>query len=168
MKKILFSANFLKICTKNIIIWCHINIYINLLTEQPTDDYAYKLLLHKVYNKQEPPKNWIHLNFNQVCTSRQTHFIVNGPHKFKIGNNVLSKGLKILIVKIPLKWLNLSLESYKVKCNRFLLTFWFIRRDDSSDGSAVDFGLRDPMFEPCWFLWDSELSWSHIVCFYTW
>ena len=28
--------------------------------------------------------------------------------------------------------------------------------DDSSDGSAVDFGLRDPEFEPSWFLWESE------------
>ena len=36
--------------------------------------YRHALLLHTIFTNKEPPKDWINLNFYQVCTSGQTHF----------------------------------------------------------------------------------------------
>ena len=58
--------------------------------------YKHALLLHKIYSKKESSKDWIDINFNQVCTSRQLNFIIIGHQNLKIVNNIQSSRLKIL------------------------------------------------------------------------
>jgi hypothetical protein len=36
--------------------------------------YKHAILLHKIYYKGEPPKDWLALNFNLVLPGCQTHF----------------------------------------------------------------------------------------------
>ena len=90
-------------------------------TPQMLMNYKHALMLHKIYNKNEPPQDWMSLNFEQALTSRQTYFLAIGTPNFKIGNNILSIRLKVLNNKIPLEWLNLSLNAYKIKCKELFL-----------------------------------------------
>ena len=57
----------------------------------------------------------------QVLSSRQTNFITIPNSNFKIGNNKLSNRLSIRNGKINLNWLNMSANSYKIKCHQLLL-----------------------------------------------
>ena len=118
------SANALKLCTPNY----DRNMSFQTLhllngRANPTNLMKYKhaILLYKIYNKGEPPKDWIALNFNQVLPRRQTHFAAIKDQNYKIGNNILSNRLTTLNKKIPLKWLNLSIDTFKVKCKTLFL-----------------------------------------------
>ena len=77
--------------------------------------------LYKLYNSQSPEMDWIELNFNQTLTLRQTHFTILKSNNFAVGNNLFSARLSILNSKIPLIDLNLSLDSFKVKCKKTLV-----------------------------------------------
>ena len=118
------SANALKLCTPNYDRTMSFET-LHLLNGRanPTNLMKYKhaILLYKIYNRGEPPKDWLALNFNQVLPRRQTHFAAIKDQNFKIGNNILSNRLIILNNKIPLQWLNLSIETFKVKCKTLFL-----------------------------------------------
>ena len=64
---------------------------------------------------------FVGLNFNQILTSRQTDFVSLKNNTFKVGINSLSNRLYILNNIIPLQWLTLSLDTFKVKCKKLLL-----------------------------------------------
>ena len=55
-----------------------VNIHKNCKRALPSQiiEYKHAILLHKLYNEQMPVSDWVELNFNQVLTSRQTHFKV--------------------------------------------------------------------------------------------
>ena len=84
----------------------------------PANLMLYKLAiqLHKLYNSQTYTNEWLHLNFNQVLTSRQTTFFTHKTNSNKVGINALSNRLHILNTLIPLDWLNLSINTFKTKC----------------------------------------------------
>ena len=77
--------------------------------------------LHKLYNIQQPPLDWVALNFDQTLSRWQTHFTISSIGNYKIGNNILSNRLSILNNKIELAWLNQSLSAFKIKCKKLLL-----------------------------------------------
>ena len=88
----------------NYLLYKHALCLFKLLTEQNTHTYE-----------------WIALNFNQILTSRQVKFKAVKANRKRVGLNALANRLSILNDRIPLDWLNLSYESYKVKCkNEFL------------------------------------------------
>jgi hypothetical protein len=64
----------------------------------------------------QPPQDWLFLNFNQILTRQQNNFEVVKTMNFKVSFNMISSRLSTLNKQIPLQWLNLSLNSYKVKC----------------------------------------------------
>ena len=78
--------------------------------------YKHAIQLHKLYNSKSITNEWLHLNTNQVLTSRQTTFITHKTNTNKVGLNALANRLYILNGKIPLDWLNLSVNSFKTKC----------------------------------------------------
>jgi hypothetical protein len=78
--------------------------------------YKHTILLYKIYNRGEPPKD-----FNQVLPGRQTYFAAIKDQNFKIGSNILSNRLTTLNHRIPLQWLNLSIDTFKVKCKTLFL-----------------------------------------------
>ena len=84
-------------------------------------EYKHAILLHKLYNEQQPVTDWIELNTNQILTSRQTLFKITKSNAFKIGNNKLTTRLCILNNKVILQDLNMSLDSFKVKYKKTLL-----------------------------------------------
>ena len=84
--------------------------------------YKHALCLHKLMNSTAPYTfEWVSLNFNQILTSRQTTFKIIKDNKQKIGLNALANRLTILNGKIPLEWLNMNIESYKIKCKKEFL-----------------------------------------------
>ncbi len=75
--------------------------------------------MHKIYNKGEPPKDWLALNFNQVLPEHQTNFAAIKVQNFKIGNNILSNRLTTINNKIPLQWLNYVLIHSKSNAKHY-------------------------------------------------
>ena len=83
--------------------------------------YRHSLLLYRLFNNFSPTRDWLDLNFQIVNTSRQAKFEVQNRSAYKVGNNILSNRLSILNKQITLDMLNLSLESYKLKCKALFL-----------------------------------------------
>ena len=77
--------------------------------------FKHAILLHKLYNLRQPMTEWTHLNFQHQFTVRQGLFQVAKANNYKIGEGILVNRLSVLNNLIPLDWLNLSFESYKIK-----------------------------------------------------
>ena len=56
------------------------------------------------------------VDFNQIIIGRQENFMIQKKNNSKIGNNILCNRLSTINNEIPLSWLNMSIETYKVKC----------------------------------------------------
>ena len=118
------SANALKLCTPNYdrtMSYEMLHLLNNRANPSNLMKFKHAILLYKIYNMGEPPKDWLALNFNQVLHGRQTHFAVIKDQNFKIGSNILCNRLTTLNNKIPLQWLNLSIDTFKVKCKTLFL-----------------------------------------------
>ena len=77
--------------------------------------YKLSLQLFKIFNYSIPVTEWDLLNQNIIFTSRQTKFKTTKQNRLRLGMNTMSNRLWILNDKIPLDWLNLSLETFKIK-----------------------------------------------------
>lgn len=119
------SANAIKLCET------HYNpeiSYINLHRKHdralPNQFYMYRhsLLLFKLFNNMIPENDWCDLNLQIVNTRRQKFFEIQNTSSYKVGNNILCNRLSCLNGKIELNLLNLSLDSYKVKCKELFLS----------------------------------------------
>ena len=84
--------------------------------------YKLAIQLFKLYNSENTTPDWIDLNLQQNFNGRSTKFLVSNCAKYKIGSNLLVNRLSALHNTIELSWLNLSLNSYKIKCKSLLLT----------------------------------------------
>ena len=58
--------------------------------------FKHAILLHKLYNLQQPQADWIDINVNQVFNSSQKHFKIAKSNTYPVGNNLLSTRLSIL------------------------------------------------------------------------
>ena len=83
--------------------------------------YKLAIQLFKIYNNSEFTFDWMLLNFNQIFTSRQATFKIFKSNKTKVGLNLLANRLSTLNGKVPCSWLNESMPSFKLKCNRLFL-----------------------------------------------
>ena len=118
------SAKALKVCCKNYANdLSFINLHKNCKRATPEELMIYKLALSlfKLYNHDFNQLEFVGLNFNQILTRHQTNFITLKDNNFKVGVNALSNRFYLLNNKIPLEWLNLSLNTFKVKCKKLLL-----------------------------------------------
>ena len=118
------SANALKLSQRTPDVFeSYINIHKSCNRASPEQMVVYKhaIILHKLYNNQQPHRDWIEINFNQVFTSRQSHFRIIKNNTYNVGNNLLSTRLAILNGKVLLEDLNLSLDSFKVKYKKIML-----------------------------------------------
>ena len=84
--------------------------------------YKLAIQLFKLYNSKNTSPDWIDLNFQQNFNGRTTKFLVSNCAKYKIRSNLLANRLSALNNTIELSWLNLSLNSFKIKCKSLLLT----------------------------------------------
>ena len=78
--------------------------------------------LYKIYNSNQFSMDWIDLNFQHNFNGRNTKFLVSSNATFKIGANKLVNRLSILNNKIKMDWMNLGLDSFKIKCKALLLS----------------------------------------------
>ena len=83
--------------------------------------YKTALSLYKLYNLDFNNLEFISLNFNQILTGRQTNFITLKSNERKVGINCLANRLTVINNKIPLNWLNFSLDTFKIKCKKLFL-----------------------------------------------
>ena len=84
--------------------------------------YKHVTQLYKVYNSENQSNDWLDLFFNQNFNSRnnKANFIDNSV--CKIGKNTMTNRLNLLNNKITYDWLNLSIETYKIKCKELFLS----------------------------------------------
>ena len=119
------SAKALKICAKSPDLWLlsYPNLHEMAGRAIPEQMLSYKLALqlYRTFNEGTPTQDWININWNLHTSSRQTKFSVNKTNTYKIGMNIFSNRLNYLNGKIDLNLLNLSYQSYKVKCKKIFL-----------------------------------------------
>ena len=90
-------------------------------TPESKMQYKLSIQMFKLYNSNDHSLEWIHLNFNQILTSQQTKFSILKSNIKKVGLNTLSNRLSALNGKIPLHWLNNSIDTFKIKCKNLIL-----------------------------------------------
>ena len=91
--------------------------------------YKLALQLYRTFNDQTPTQDWLNMNQNIILSSRQSKFSINKSCRLKVGMNVLSNRFNFLNSKIDFNWLNLSYESYKIKCKRIFLSWTWVTGD---------------------------------------
>ena len=94
--------------------------YVNLhkMANRATPDmflkYKSSLLLYRTLNDEIPEADWLFLNFSQVITRRQNIFMIRKTNNFNVGLNVSNNKFHVLNGCIPLEWLNIPINSFKV------------------------------------------------------
>ena len=66
---------------------------------------------------------WVHLNFNQIFTSRQTTFMATKNNRKRVGLNAFANRAFILNGKIPMSWFEMSIDTFKVNCKAKFLSY---------------------------------------------
>ena len=120
------SAKALRVCSKFYDNYISFNeLHKNFKRATPNQFMLYKLAicLFKLYSV-EYNIEFVLLNMKKIWTGRQTYFNSIKSNHFKVGINSLSNRLNELNNKIPLAWLNLSLNSFKIKCKPLFLINW--------------------------------------------
>ena len=123
-KLLSISARAIKTCVKyctNEYSFIRIHSMFNRSTPDEFLLYRHALCLFKLMNDQKWTLEWAALNFNQILTSRQTHFMSIRNNSKKVGLNAFANRCHALNGRIPLEWFNKSLNTFKVNCkNEFL------------------------------------------------
>ena len=65
--------------------------------------------------------DWQDMNVQQNFNARNNLFQISDYSRLKVGKNVLANRLRILNNQIDLDWLNLSLNSFKIKMKNVFL-----------------------------------------------
>ena len=118
------SANALKLITRNYDRMMSFNDLHSVNNRALPDQmlkYKHALLLFNIYNNEVPHFEWLALNIDQIFTSRSNKFQVLTVINYKVGSNILTHRLSVINNQIPLSWLNLSKETFKIKCKELFL-----------------------------------------------
>ena len=119
------SARAIKVCTRatdvHLISFEDLHEMVGRATPEKLMIYKLSLQLYRTYNQHIPTQDWVKLNYNGIFTSRQSKFITRKENKLKVGLNSVSNRFFYLNGKIELDWLNLSYNSYKIKCKNLFL-----------------------------------------------
>ena len=118
------SAKALTICTpnyNNMMSFEQIHVINKRATPNQMLLYKHSLLLHKIWNDPIYSKDWLDLNFQQNFNERRTKVMIFDTSQRKIGKNLSTNRLKIINGLIEHEWLNLSMNSFKIKCKILFL-----------------------------------------------
>ena len=83
--------------------------------------YKHSLLLFKIYNNKLYSADWLAMHFQQTFNARAQTVSVVDTSKLKIGRNIAINRLILINGKIPFEWLNLTIDSFKIKCKSLFL-----------------------------------------------
>ena len=81
--------------------------------------YKHVLRLYRIFNEINHSKEWLSLNFQFNFNSRDQSIKVVDTSRLKIGKNIVVNRIKIINGKITYAWMNLTYETYKLKCKLF-------------------------------------------------
>ena len=118
------SAKAIKVCMKfndPMISFVRLHEMAGRATPENLLFYKHALALFKLFNGPYHSIEFASLNVNLVLTPRQSQFQIMKTHRLKIGANALSNRLYVINGKIPLDWLNLTLDSFKINCKKLFL-----------------------------------------------
>ena len=118
------SAKAVKLCLKNVdpmTSYLRLHELLKRATPHKIMLYKHANTLFKLYNQQLNSIEFAALNFDQIITSRQTKFLISKNNNLKVGTNAICNRLNVLNGKIPLAWLNLSFNSFKLNCKKLFL-----------------------------------------------
>ena len=119
------SANALKLCIpRSDSYMTHTEIHRLARRALPDQMCKYKhaLSLYKLFNHQCPETEFVNLNFQLCDNARSTKLIFTKRESFEVGKNILLNRLHKLNNLIEKEWLNLTFNTYKVKCKELFLT----------------------------------------------
>ena len=86
--------------------------------------YKHCLELFKIYNGDDDREDWLDLNFQQNFNERNDFINVIDTSRLKVGKNILVKRLTSINGLIRHDWMNLSFNSYKIKCKHLFFFHW--------------------------------------------
>ena len=85
--------------------------------------FRHAILIYKLFNEIMGKNEFVLLNFQLFDNVKSTKLVFIKRQNFDIGKNILLNRLHELNNKIEKQWLELSLETFKIKCkNLFLMT----------------------------------------------
>ena len=90
----------------------------------PMDFAKYKLAiqLFKICNSNSTDENWMDMNIQQNFNARTEMFHIDDYSKLLVGRNIISNRLTVLNNQVELDWLNLSLNSFKLRVKDLFLS----------------------------------------------
>ena len=83
--------------------------------------YRHAILLFKLFRNIICENEYIHMNFQLYDNERQTKLKFIKNQNYDVGKNILLNRFCDLNDLIDKKWMNLSLETYKIKCKALFL-----------------------------------------------
>ena len=83
--------------------------------------YKHAITMYKLFRTCQPDQEFINLNFQLNLNPRLNHSNFFNRQNYEIGNNILLNRLSHLNNKIEKSWLELRLDSFKVKCKQLFL-----------------------------------------------
>ena len=79
--------------------------------------YRHAIMAFKLMKGELCEGKFVQLNFQLVENAKQTKLNFIKIQRFDVGKNILLNRMYVLNGKIEKSWLNLSLDSFKIKCN---------------------------------------------------
>ena len=83
--------------------------------------YKHALMLFRIFNDPFQSRDWVSLNFQLIFNTRDQFIKVVDTSRLKIGKNLAVNRIKIVNGKIMYAWLNLTYETFKLKCKAIFL-----------------------------------------------
>ena len=118
------SANALKICiTRSDSFMTHTEIHKQARRAMPTQmcQYRHAINLYKLFKNQCPEDEFLQLNFQLCDNQRSTKLVFIKRQNYEVGSNILLNRLHSLNNLIEKDWMDLSYNSYKIKCKELFL-----------------------------------------------
>ena len=84
--------------------------------------YRHTVVCYKLVNEVFCDDEFMHLNFQLCDNERQVKMTFLRRQNYNVGKNILLNQMLILNNKIDKAWLQLSLNSLKIKCKELFLS----------------------------------------------
>ena len=120
----LASANAIRACDKSLTIYnTHTQIHNSADRAMPDQMIKYKhaITMYKLFKTCQQEPEFVNLNFQLNLNPRINHANFFNRQSYETGNNILHNRLSHMNNTIEKSWLDLSLDSFKIKCKELFL-----------------------------------------------
>ena len=88
-------------------------------------NYKHALELYKLYNSNDQNEDWIDLNVQQNFNGQNQKVQLTYKSRLRVGKTLLTNTLTLINNKIEYDWLNLTFDSFKVRCKNLFLIWYY-------------------------------------------